>query len=84
MIIDRSFVDRDTGERWVIGYNNSQPGPGEPLEVFTSRESSVYRPQLQAYRDALRVLGEQPLRCALYFTALGYLHPLAELDLPAR
>ena len=84
MIIDRSFVDRDTGERWVIDYKNSQPGPGEPLEVFTSRESAVYRPQLQAYRDALRVLGEQPLRCALYFTALGYLHPLAELDLPAR
>ena len=83
IVIDRSFIDTQSGERWIVDYKNSQPAQGESLEDFTARESATYTGQLQRYRDALRSLGGQALRCALFFTALGYLHPLTELDLPA-
>ena len=83
IVIDRSFIDTHTGERWIVDYKNSQPAQGESLEDFTARESATYTGQLQRYRDALRSLGGQALRCALFFTALGHLHPLTELDLPA-
>lgn len=82
LVIDRSFVDRDTGERWLVDYKNSRPADGEGLAEFTARESETYREQLLRYRDALRCLGPQPLRCALFFTALGHLHRLQDLDLP--
>jgi ATP-dependent exoDNAse (exonuclease V) beta subunit len=85
LIIDRTFIDRESGERWLVDYKNSRPQEGETLESFAARESALYRPQLQCYRDALRTLGgHHPLRCALFFTALGLLHPVTELDLPAR
>jgi len=84
LVIDRSFVDRDTGERWLVDYKNSRPAEGEALAEFTARESDTYREQLLRYRDALRCLGPQPLRCALFFTALGHLHRLEDLDLPGR
>ena len=83
IIIDRTFVDAASGERWLIDYKNSRPLPTETLQDFVVRESVMYRPQLQRYRDALRALGGQALRCALFFTALGHLHPVGELDLPA-
>ena len=82
-VIDRTFIDATTNVRWIIDYKNSQPEPGETLEEFSNRESESYIGQLERYRDAVRSLGKQPVRCALFFTALGYLHPLAELDLPA-
>ncbi|CAA0119395.1 ATP-dependent helicase/nuclease subunit A [Halioglobus japonicus] len=82
IVIDRSFVDADTGVRWVIDYKSSCPGPGESIEAFFSRESAVYHEQLRAYRDAVRFLGQQPMRCALFFTALGQLHIIETLDLP--
>ena len=84
LVIDRSFVDRDTGERWLVDYKNSRPADGEGLAEFTARETDTYHEQLLRYRDALRCLGPQPLRCALFFTALGHLHRLQDLDLPGR
>jgi len=83
IIIDRSFVDKETGERWIVDYKNSRPSTEEPLHVFAARESAAYFNQLLCYRDALRELVKEPLRCALFFTALGYLHAIPELDLPA-
>ncbi|MEH6636686.1 MAG: UvrD-helicase domain-containing protein [Halioglobus sp.] len=82
LVIDRSFVDPDTGIRWIVDYKNSQPAKGESLTAFTVRETSAYLGQLQRYRDAVRTLGEEPLCCALFFSALGHLHPVTELDLP--
>jgi len=84
LIIDRTFIDRESGERWLVDYKNSQPQEGETLECFVARESTLYRAQLQCYRDALRTLDGKPLRCALFFTALGHLHPVTELDFPAE
>ena len=83
IIIDRSFVDNVTGERWIVDYKSSRPAPEETLHVFAARESATYLEQLRCYRDALRGLVREPLRCALFFTALGYLHAMPELDLPA-
>jgi ATP-dependent exoDNAse (exonuclease V) beta subunit len=82
IIIDRSFIDRATGVRWVIEYKNSLPAPSESQEVFVAREKNNYLEQLRRYRDALGGWTKEPLRCALYFTALGYLHAVEELDLP--
>jgi ATP-dependent exoDNAse (exonuclease V) beta subunit len=83
IIIDRSFVDNVTGERWIVDYKSSRPNPEETLHVFAARESATYLGQLRCYRDALRGLVTEPLRCALFFTALAYLHAIPELDLPA-
>ncbi len=80
IVIDRTFVDRESGERWVIDYKSSIPPAEQSLETFLAAESAKYLEQLTAYRDCLASLGPQPLRCALYFTRLGLLHRLAELD----
>jgi hypothetical protein len=39
---------------------------------------------LLRYRGALAELHTEPLNCALYFTALGHMHHLVELDLVGR
>ncbi|HEY6131904.1 MAG TPA: 3'-5' exonuclease, partial [Halioglobus sp.] len=83
IVIDRSFIDKATGIRWVIEYKNSRPAPNELLDIFVARESAAYLDQLQCYRDAVCELGPEPLRCALFFPALGHLHIVSELDLPA-
>ena len=53
------------------------------MAQFAARESALYMEQLQRYRSALRALGDQPICCALFFAALGHLHHVVELDLPA-
>ncbi|NQY03696.1 MAG: PD-(D/E)XK nuclease family protein [Halieaceae bacterium] len=74
-VIDRSFVCDD--QQWIIDYKTSAPLPDESLAQFLDRELEHYRPQLSAYRELLQL--EQstlPVRCALYFTALGELATL--------
>ena len=34
IIIDRTFIDPDSDERWLIDYKNSRPLPAEKLEAF--------------------------------------------------
>jgi ATP-dependent exoDNAse (exonuclease V) beta subunit len=82
IVIDRSFIDNSTGVRWIIDYKTSSPGECESVDAFTLRESAIYCEQLRTYRDAVRNLGAEPLRCALFFTALGHLHIVPALDLP--
>jgi ATP-dependent helicase/nuclease subunit A len=84
LIIDRTFVDAATGIRWVIDYKNTRPASNESLEDFAGRQGELYLQQLQRYRNAVRELDHSPLRCGLFFTAIGHLYTLAELDLPAR
>jgi len=83
IVIDRSFIDSGTGVRWVIDYKNSVPAAHEGLEEFARRQGALYLDQLLRYRDAVWELDKSPLRCGLLFTALGYLHILPQLDLPA-
>ena len=81
LVIDRTFLDAATGERWLIDYKSSRPESGESLERFLARESATYRPQMLRYRDALHAIAPSSLRVALYFTRIGHLHRLHDLDL---
>jgi hypothetical protein len=80
IVIDRSFIDHTTGLRWVIEYKTSLPASGESLADFLARETSAYFEQLQCYCAAVRGLSRESGCCALYFTALGKLHRVSELD----
>lgn len=85
LVIDRTFIDKETQVRWLVDYKNSRPLPDEDLATFLAREEATYRVQLERYRDALQAMENRPIRVALYFAALGYLHPVVALssaDLP--
>jgi len=84
LVVDRSFIDAQTGIRWLVDYKTSRPEPAELVEAFLVRQTQVYSEQLLRYRQALREITAEPLRCALYFTALGRLYPVTELDLGAK
>ncbi|MEH6593609.1 MAG: 3'-5' exonuclease, partial [Halioglobus sp.] len=78
IIIDRTFVDVQSNERWVVDYKNSQPEEGETYQDFVLREENTYRAQLEGYREAMTDAGDQRVNCALYFTALARLHRVSE------
>ncbi len=80
LVIDRSFIDAQTGIRWLVDYKTSRPEPAEPIEAFLVRQAQIHREQLLRYRQALGEITAEPLRCALYFTALGRLHPVTMDD----
>ena len=62
---DRAF--EDGGERWVIDYKTGPvPAGARSLERFVAR----HRPQLDRYRVLAEALYGQPVRTALYLTAL--------------
>lgn len=77
LIIDRTFVDLQDKHRWVIDYKNSEPEEGQSLEDFSRKEAEIYSEQLSRYKRAMEALYEQPVKCALYFTALGHLYELS-------
>ena len=76
LVIDRTFLDSESGVRWIVDYKTSRPGEGEPMADFLRREALTYSGQLQSYRQAMATRGPQPVRCALYFTAMPLLHEL--------
>ena len=82
IVIDRTFIDRDSGERWIVDYKTSAPAPGESVARFFEREAQHYREQLEGYRDCMALRGSEPVRCALYFTSLAQMHELTELATP--
>ena len=69
MIIDRMLVDRD-GVRWIVDFKTGGHEGGN-LQAFVDQEVERYRPQLQRYAVLARRLGDEPVRCALYFPLLG-------------
>jgi ATP-dependent exoDNAse (exonuclease V) beta subunit len=79
LVIDRSFVTRDTGERWLVDYKTDHPPPGEDRAVFIRGAIARHAEQLQRYRDAVAAMADDPLRCALYLTELGLLVELEDL-----
>ena len=76
-VIDRAFVDSETGLRWIIDYKTSAPLPDESLDRFTAREQSHYQSQLRTYAELLAELfpTESPvaIKTALYFPAIQFL-----------
>ncbi|MDP5071270.1 MAG: PD-(D/E)XK nuclease family protein, partial [Congregibacter sp.] len=71
VVLDYMFVDEARGERWVVDYKTSAPRDGQSLEQFFASQLEAYGPQLSGYVDALTARFSEPVRCALYFTALG-------------
>lgn len=74
VIIDRMLVDRE-GVRWIIDIKTSSHEGGN-LQAFIDQEVVRYRPQLQRYAALARRLGEETVRCALYFPMLGVFREL--------
>lgn len=70
LVIDRTFTDPETGERWVVDFKTAIPHQGIGEEAFLRTEISRYRPQLERYGEVAAALFNQPVRLALYFTAL--------------
>ena len=76
-VVDRTFIDPETGVRWIIDYKTSAPLPDESLDGFTAREHAHYRAQLQTYAQ---LLAEQPwagahaaIKTGLYFPSIKVL-----------
>jgi ATP-dependent helicase/nuclease subunit A len=67
--VDRTYVDPD-GRRWIVDYKTGAPMPGETEQVFVAAEMQRHGPQLQRYAALARAVFAEPLRLALYFTAL--------------
>ncbi len=62
---DRAFVDG--GERWIIDFKTGSVGAdAQALEEVVAR----HRPQLDRYRSVAEGLYDEPVRTALYLTAL--------------
>jgi ATP-dependent exoDNAse (exonuclease V) beta subunit len=76
LVLDRYFREVEAGACWVVDYKTSRPAPGEARAAFLVRETALHAAQLAAYREALGALSAGPVRCALYFTALGCLQEL--------
>ncbi len=64
-VIDRTFVT--DGVRWIIDYKFSAPNADESVAVFSARQTTAYRAQLQHYANLYRQIDTTPVRGALYF-----------------
>lgn len=82
LIVDRTFTDPATGHRWVVDFKTAIPHADISEDEFVRRESSRYRPQLQRYGVVVGALFRQPVRLALYFTALPKLVEVRPEDGP--
>ncbi|MFT7289162.1 MAG: ATP-dependent helicase/nuclease subunit A, partial [Halieaceae bacterium] len=71
LVLDYVFLDEARGERWLIDYKTAAPRRDESPDAFMAAQLTLYQPQLQRYRQALQARFAEPVRCALYFTALG-------------
>ena len=82
LVIDRTFIDAQTGIRWIIDYKTSRPADEASLTDFLSEEAVRYRDQLMRYRSAMQLYDQShhpdvvDTRVALYFSALAELYEL--------
>jgi len=80
LVIDRTFIDAQTGIRWIIDYKTSRPADEASLTDFLSEEAARYRDQLMRYRSAMQLYDQchhpdvVDTRVALYFSAVAKLH----------
>jgi ATP-dependent helicase/nuclease subunit A len=69
LVMDRSFIDTDTGIRWIIDYKTTDYQGNTP-EDFLKAERQQHQEQLNTYAQALlldaELCGSQTLRCGLY------------------
>ena len=82
--IDRSFIDVESGERWLVLYMNDTAGEEVGADRSNSAIVEACQESLRAARDAVAAAFPEPLRCAVYLTGHGKLVELEKLRLPAR
>ncbi len=70
--LDRTFIDPDTGIRWIIDYKTSTHEGGD-IEAFLDSEVLRYRAQLERYASAMAEIDPAPIRVGLYFPLIGVL-----------
>ena len=68
--LDRTFIDPDTGTRWIIDYKTSTHEGGD-IEAFLDSEVLRYGAQLERYASAMAEIDPAPIRVGLYFPLLG-------------
>jgi len=66
---DRTFVD-SSGSRWIIDYKSSRPESGQPHSNFIAAQRERHVARLRRYKRLLENLGPEPVRIAVYLTAL--------------
>lgn len=71
LVLDYVFLDEAEKTYWIVDYKTSLPGDGQSLDDFLAAESERYALQLGLYGTALEAIKGAPVRCALYFVALG-------------
>ena len=82
IVIDRTFIDSETGIRWIIDYKTSRPEVNTPLPDFFSQEAARYHDQLMTYRSAMQIYDQVhhpdvvDTRVALYFSALAEMYEI--------
>ena len=72
LVIDRTFIEKETGIRWIIDYKTTRKKETETLIDFIARESRRYSQQLNSYRHAIADSENRPTNCGLYFTSIGH------------
>ena len=65
--VDRTFVDEE-GVRWVIDYKSGSPH--QSRERLVESQLARYRPQMERYGRLMSALFGEPVRLALYLTAI--------------
>jgi ATP-dependent exoDNAse (exonuclease V) beta subunit len=81
-VLDYVFLDEAEKTYWIVDYKTSLPGDGQSLDDFLAAESERYALQLSLYGTALAAIKAAPVRCALYFVALGRHHEVRWCDQP--
>jgi hypothetical protein len=75
-IVDRTFLDKTAGVRWVLDFKTSQPREGESTAIFVGREAEMYRTQLATYAELIESLNwadNLPVKKGLYYPAIQHL-----------
>ncbi|MDY0185823.1 MAG: UvrD-helicase domain-containing protein [Desulfuromonadaceae bacterium] len=71
-VVDLTFIDSQTQERWIVDYKTASPEKGEAEERFYQRQAKQHAPQLERYRTLLQQLDAvHCCRAGLFFPAFG-------------
>lgn len=71
-VVDLTFIDAQTRERWIVDYKTAAPQEGESAAQFYQRQAEQHAPQLERYRTLLQQLdAKHHCRAGLFFPAFG-------------
>lgn len=68
-VIDRTFIDKTTGTRWIVDYKSDARRNGETDEAYRSRIAKAHTKQLKDYAEIMRSMGNEQIKIAVYSTS---------------